>query len=52
MSDGNIIDLSLSEEDIVGKFEKYLDSIITTFNDLLRPEFCKVQQLSLKKYQS
>ena len=33
-------------------FERHLDSLINSFNDFVRPEFCKVKQISTKKYEA
>ena len=46
------LSLSKSAEEICFLAEQSLDRIIESFNDFVRPEFCSVNTVSQRKYDS
>lgn len=39
-----------TDEQILEDLEVYFDMLVTSMNDMSRPEFCKVKVISQKKY--
>lgn len=45
------LEFNKSDELILLKFETYFESLVTSFNEFNRPEFCKIKEYNQKKYE-
>jgi len=44
------LEFNKSDEQILSSFRNYFDDMVECFNDFNRPEFCKIQEYGLEKY--
>ena len=45
------LEFNKSDEHILHAFEEYFEDLVVCFNDFSRPEFCKIQVYTRKKYE-
>lgn len=48
---GDTLEFTKKESDIIDEFEMHYIRIVTTFNEFTRPEFSKVKVVSKKRYE-
>lgn len=45
------LEFNKSDEQILHAFEEFFEDLVVSFNDFSRPEFCKIQVYTRKKYE-
>ena len=50
LSTGAALGFSQSDDSLVDRFSKLIDDIALSFEDFMRPEFCKVRVLTQEEY--